>query len=38
LSLAGFEAGAVVDPDLVEWDYDRLEGRTTDDILKEWPA
>ena len=36
-ALAGFGAGAEVDPDLVEWDYGRYEGRTTADILKERP-
>ena len=36
--LAGFRAGAVVDPDLLEWDYGKFEGRTTADILKEWPG
>jgi probable phosphoglycerate mutase len=34
-ALAGFGDGAVVDPDLVEWDYGRYEGRTTSEILKE---
>ena len=37
-ALAGFGAGAVVDPDLMEWDYGKFEGRTTADILKEWPG
>jgi broad specificity phosphatase PhoE len=37
-ALTGFGAGSEVDPDLVEWDYGRLEGRTTSDIRKEWPA
>ncbi len=36
--LAGFGAGVVVDPDLIEWDYGRFEGKTTSDILKEWPG
>jgi probable phosphoglycerate mutase len=29
---------AEVDPDLVEWDYGRFEGRLTRDILKERPG
>jgi probable phosphoglycerate mutase len=37
-ALAGIGAGAEVDPDLVEWDYGRFEGRTTDDIVKERPG
>jgi probable phosphoglycerate mutase len=37
-ALAGFGAGAAVDPDLVEWDYGRFEGKTTSDILKEQPG
>ena len=37
-ALAGFGAGAEVDPDLVEWDYGLFEGRTTSDILKERPG
>jgi probable phosphoglycerate mutase len=37
-TLAGFGAGAVVVPDLVEWDYGRYEGRLTNDILKERPG
>jgi broad specificity phosphatase PhoE len=37
-ALAGFGAGAIVDPDLVEWDYGLFEGRTTSDILKERPG
>jgi broad specificity phosphatase PhoE len=36
--LAGFGAGMQVDPDLIEWDYGRFEGRQTKDILKEWPG
>jgi broad specificity phosphatase PhoE len=36
--LAGFGAGAVVDNDLLEWDYGRFEGRRTTDVLKEWPG
>jgi len=31
--LAGFRTGAVVDRDLVEWDYGEYEGRTTAEIL-----
>jgi broad specificity phosphatase PhoE len=37
-ALAGFGGVAVVDPDLVEWDYGRFEGRLTRDILKERPG
>ena len=36
--LAGLGAGAVVDPDLVEWDYGKLEGRTRAEILAEHPG
>jgi broad specificity phosphatase PhoE len=35
--LAGFGAAAEIDADLVEWDYGKFDGRTTADILKEWP-
>ncbi len=35
--LAGFGSVAVVDPDLVEWDYGEYEGRTSAEILKERP-
>src|ERR1700680_3669972 len=35
--LAGFGAGAKVDPDLVEWDYGIYEGKTSAEILKEKP-
>jgi probable phosphoglycerate mutase len=37
-ALAGFGAAAVLDPDLVEWDYGRYEGRLTKDILQERPG
>ena len=36
--LAGFGAVAEVDPDLLEWDYGRFEGKLTSDILKERPG
>jgi broad specificity phosphatase PhoE len=36
--LAGFGDVAVVDPDLVEWNYGEYEGRRTEDILKERPG
>lgn len=35
--LAGFGDRAVIDPDLVEWDYGAYEGRRTPDIHKERP-
>jgi len=35
--LAGFGAAAVIDPDLVEWDYGRYEGCRTAEILAEQP-
>ena len=35
--LAGFEAVAAVDPDLVEWGYGQYEGMKTDDIRKQRP-
>jgi broad specificity phosphatase PhoE len=37
-ALAGFGAVAEVDPNLVEWDYGRYEGKLTKDILKERPG
>src|SRR6266404_5509574 len=37
-ALAGFGTGAVVDHDLIEWDYGRFEGRLTSDVLKERPG
>jgi len=36
--LAGFEAVAQVDHDLIEWDYGEYEGRMTVDILAERPG
>ena len=36
--LAGFGAVAEVDVDLIEWDYGRLEGTLTSDILKDRPG
>jgi broad specificity phosphatase PhoE len=35
--LSGFGSGAVIDPDLVEWDYGAYEGRTTAEIMQERP-
>jgi len=35
--LAGFGEAAEVDPDLLEWDYGKYEGRKTADIHKERP-
>jgi broad specificity phosphatase PhoE len=35
--LAGFGSGAVIDSDLVEWDYGAYEGRTSKEILAERP-
>src|SRR5438270_4479990 len=37
-ALAGFGEVAEVDPDLVEWDYGRFEGKLTRDIMKERPG
>lgn len=37
-TLAGYGEAAVVDPDLVEWDYGRFEGKLTREILNEWPG
>jgi probable phosphoglycerate mutase len=36
--LAGFQAEAVVDRDLLEWDYGDDEGKTTAQILEERPT
>lgn len=36
--LAGFSEQLEIDPDLVEWDYGKYEGKKTDEILKEDPS
>jgi broad specificity phosphatase PhoE len=36
--LAGYGDGAVIEPNLREWDYGDYEGRTTSDIRKERPG
>ncbi len=36
--LAGFGAGAEIDPDLVEWNYGQYEGRRTAEIYVERPG
>ncbi|HEV2968676.1 MAG TPA: histidine phosphatase family protein [Pirellulales bacterium] len=36
--LAGFSGAAVIDPDLVEWNYGQYEGRRSEEILKERPG
>jgi probable phosphoglycerate mutase len=36
--LAGFGSVAVVDPDLLEWDYGLYDGKTTAEIRKEQPG
>ena len=35
--LAGLGVRAEIDPDLIEWDYGRFEGKLTSDVLKERP-
>ncbi len=37
-ALAGFGDRAVIDPDLLEWDYGDYEGRTSREILAERPG
>jgi probable phosphoglycerate mutase len=36
--IAGFGAQALVDPDLLEWNYGDYEGRTTDEIRSDRPG
>ncbi len=36
--LAGYENVAVLEPNLMEWNYGAFEGRTSDDIRKEIPG
>jgi probable phosphoglycerate mutase len=36
--LAGFGEGAEADPDLLEWDYGRFEGKRIGEILKQCPG
>jgi broad specificity phosphatase PhoE len=36
--IAGFAARAVVDPDLIEWDYGEYEGMTSAEIQKQRPG
>src|SRR5262245_27750521 len=36
--LAGYSAGAEINPDLLEWDYGRYEGKLTKEILVERPG
>jgi probable phosphoglycerate mutase len=36
--LSGFGVAAEVDPDLLEWDYGRWEGRRTSDIMQQCPS
>ncbi len=37
-ALAGFGDVAEVDADLLEWDYGSCEGKTTAEILQDWPG
>jgi probable phosphoglycerate mutase len=37
-ALAGFGDVAEIDPDLLEWDYGRYEGKLTSDIVRERPG
>lgn len=36
--LAGFEQAALIDPNLVEWQYGDFEGRTTNEIREVYPG
>jgi broad specificity phosphatase PhoE len=37
-ALSGYEASAIADPDLQEWDYGEHEGRTTAEIRTDFPG
>ena len=37
-ALAGFGARAIVDPDLIEWDYGDYEGKTSSEIREQRPG
>jgi len=37
-ALAGFAGDAMIDDDLVEWDYGDYEGKTTEEIRRAWPG
>ena len=37
-ALAGFGDVAEINPELVEWDYGRYEGKMTSEIVKQWPG
>src|SRR5213075_1356807 len=37
-ALAGFGEVAITDADLMEWHYGRFEGKTSHEIMAEWPG